>query len=256
MALICTGLTRLTPQRWQAWPLLLCLVVTLGLAGCTTTQSVSPVEFNRSGMEPWTDAIPAYRINPGDKFLVSFPRTPEMNENALVAPDGTVGLRATGQLKVGGLTLAEAEKAIASASLRILAAPIVNVGLDEAAGAVVYVGGAVREPGVYPLTRPSGVFEAILRAHSFDPEARMNQIVLIRRGPSNKPMLRTIDVQEFASTASLADDVPLVAGDMVFVPRSNAAEFDLWMSQFVTHAMPFSSSFGYFIQPSGIRAPF
>jgi len=237
-------------------PLLLACALTIGIAGCSTTQSIVPTEVNRSGMAPWTDVVPTYRINSGDRLRIFYERTPELNEVALVAPDGSVGLRAAGQVPAAGLTIAELEQAVAKAASRMLAAPVVTIALEEAAGSVVYVGGAVREPGVYPLTGRVGAMEAILRAHGFDPEARMTEIVLIRRSPSNKPMLRTIDVRNFAASVSMADDVPLVAGDILFVPRSRAAEVDLWVSQSITRAVPFNSSFGYVIQPGGIHAPF
>ena len=237
-------------------PRLLACALAMGVAGCETTQSISPTEVNRSGMAPWTDVVPAYRINPGDKLRVFYERTPELNEVALVAPDGSIGLRAAGQVTAAGLTIAELELAVAKAASRMLAAPVVTIALDDAAGSVVYVGGSVREPGVYPLTGRVGALEAILRAHGFDPEARMTEIVLIRRSPSNKPMLRTINVRNFAASVSMNDDVPLVAGDILFVPRSRPAEVDLWVSQSISRAVPFNSSFSYVIQPSGIRAPF
>jgi len=236
--------------------LLLALAMSLVLAACETTQSVVPTETNRAEMAPWTDVLPPYRINPGDKVRVFYQRTPELNEVALVAPDGSIGLRAAGQVVAAGRTLGELEQQIAHAATRMLTDPVVTVALDEAAGALVYVGGAVREPGVYPLTGRVGALEAILRAHGFDAEARMTQVVLIRRAPSNRPMLRTIDVRGFAATASLQDDVPLVAGDILFVPRNRAAEVDLWIDQFINRALPFSRSFGYVIQPAGGHAPF
>ena len=99
-------------------PRLLACALAMGVAGCETTQSISPTEVNRSGMAPWTDVVPAYRINPGDKLRVFYERTPELNEVALVAPDGSIGLRAAGQVTAAGLTIAELELAVAAPDVR------------------------------------------------------------------------------------------------------------------------------------------
>lgn len=222
--------------------------VPLMAAGCGTTQGIDPTEVNRAGMMPWSDAVPAYRLNPGDKIRVFYQRTPELNETAVVGPDGMVGLRPAGRVPALGKTLAEMDVTIARAATRMLSLPIVDVVLDEAAGAVVYVGGSVREAGVYPLVGRVGVLEAIVRAKGFDPEARMTQVVLIRRNAQDRPMLRTIDVRNFVSTVILDDDVPLVAGDIVFVPRSKIAELDLWIDQFINRVLPFNRSFSYTLQ--------
>ncbi len=231
-------------------------LVLLVLSGCTTTQSVSPAEGNRAGMAPWSDTVPPYQVNSGDKLRVLYQRTPELNEVVLVGPDGRITLKAAGQIEASGQTLPELEQRIAKAATRILSAPVVTVGLEDPSGAVVYVGGSVREPGVYPLLGHIGALEAIFRAHGFDAEARMSQVVLIRRGLGDKPMLRTIDVQQFAGTATLVDDVPLVAGDIIFVPRSRVAEVDHWVDLFINRLVPFSRSFSYVAQPSGTHGLF
>lgn len=236
-----TALSRRTALRLGG------LYLPLVVSACTT-QSVEPKEVERAQMMPWTDAVPPYRLSPGDKIRVFYQRTPELNETAVVGPDGTVGLRPAGRVPALGRTLAEMDIAIARAATRMLATPVVDVVLDDAAGAVVYVGGSVREAGVYPLTGRVGVLEAIVRAKGFDPEARMTEVVLIRRNAQNRPMLRTIDVRNFLSAAVLDDDVPLVAGDIVFVPRSRIAELNLWIDQFITRVLPFSRSFSYTMQ--------
>ena len=64
------------------------------------------------------------------------------------------------------------------------------------------VGGAVKQPGIIPLRGPRGVVEAVIGAGGFEHDARMNEVVLIRRGPGNRPMLRTVDVRSFIQSAS------------------------------------------------------
>lgn len=222
------------------------LLALLPLAGCTGHE-MSLSERNPQGFLPWSDAAPEYRIAAGDRLRVSYLLTPELNEVALVAPDGQVALRAAGRVEVAGLATGQAEARIAQASRRFLTEPLVTLGVEEAAGSVVLVGGQVRNPGQHPLPARRGVLEAVIRAGGFDPEARLGEVVLIRRGANDLPMLRTVDLRGFVTGAGGAGDVPLLAGDIVFVPRSRIAEVNLWIDQYVNRLIPFSRSFSYSI---------
>lgn len=226
------------------------LCATLALGGCfggamSTTQSLRPQESNPEGFASWTEQTPDYRLNPGDRLRVQFLLTPELAEEVVVAPDGTIGLRAAGQVRVDGMTLPDVQDSIARASSRMLNNPVVTVTVAEAAGARIFVGGSVVHPGPYGIDRRRGAMEAILLAGGFDRESRADEVVLIRRSPDNKAMLRTVDLRGFLSTGAAAGDVPLYPGDIVYVPRNKISEVDLWMEQFVTKLLPFNRSFDY-----------
>ena len=225
----------------------LALCATLLVAAACTTQSLAPVSAEPSGFAPWSEAAPAYRYGAGDKLKVQYLLTPEMNDTVLVAPDGSIALRAAGQLRAAGLTAQELERDVTAASRRVLREPIVTVALDAAGGSEVLVGGAVMRPGAVPLGGPRGVLETVVLAGGFAPDARMTEVVLIRRGPGNRPMLRTVDARAFVETAAPAQDVPVFPGDIVYVPRSRLGEVNLWIEQALNRVIPFNRSFSYAI---------
>ncbi|MBP0492629.1 polysaccharide biosynthesis/export family protein [Pararoseomonas indoligenes] len=212
-----------------------------------TTQSVRVQERMPEGFAAWTDAPAPYRFGAGDRVKVQFLLTPEVNETSLVAPDGTISLRVAGRVETAGRTTAELERAVAAASRRILTNPIVTVGLDEAGSSVAFVGGQVRRSGAYPVTGRRGIAEVIAQAGGLEDAARMDQIVLIRRSPEDRPMLRVVNLQAFVSGADPTGDVPLMAGDIVFVPRNRLSEVGLWVDQAINRIIPFSRSFSYAI---------
>ncbi len=220
------------------------------LAGCadsafSTTQSIHPIEVRPQGFAAWTDAMPPYQLAPGDKIKVQFLLTPELSEEAVLGPDGMIGLRSTGQLQVAGRTLAQLQTDIASAATKTLSRPEVTVSLAESPGTPVFVGGSVGKPGAYTLAGRRGSFEAVQLAGGFSPEARMNEVVLIRRDPDNRPMLRTVDLRSLIDGNDGHPDVPLAPNDIVFVPRNRISEVDLWVDQFINKFLPFSRNFGY-----------
>lgn len=232
----------------------LLLLAPVLLGGCNSA-AISPTPHRAIEFQPWSETLPDYRFAPGDRVRVQFLRTPEMNDVSLVAPDGNIGLRAAGRLPAAGRTAAELERVVTEGARRVLIDPVVTVSLEEAGGAQVVVGGAVRLPGAYPLVGRRGTLEMVLVAGGFDPEARMDEVVLIRRGPGDRPMLRTVDARGFIEGRETTGDVPLLPGDIVFVPRSRVAEANLWVEQYVTRMLPFNRSFNYTINRLGLVMP-
>lgn len=233
------------------------------LAACTpgtdnfsTTQNISVRENLPEGFVPWSDAPAPYRFGAGDRVKVQFLLTPELNEVALVAPDGSIALRVAGRVEVAGRTTEEVAVNVTQASRRVLTNPIVTVGLEEAGAAVAFVGGQVRRAGAYPVGGRRGVAEMVALAGGLEDNARMDQVVLIRRSPQDRPMLRTVNLRGFVSGRDGTADVPLMAGDIVFVPRTRIAEVALWVDQAINRTIPFSRNFSYAINRNNPGALF
>ena len=211
----------------------------------STTQSLSPVERQPQRFVTWSDAVPAYEFVPGDKIKVQFELTPELGEDALVSPDGTISLRAAGQVQAAGLTARQLQAAIAAAASKTLVHPVVVVALTESPGSQVFVGGAVTKPGAYLMPGRHGSFEAVQLAGGFTPEARLTEVVLIRRSDANRPMLRTVDLRSLMEGSDDHPDVPLMAGDIVFVPRNKISEVDLWVDSYLNRFVPFNKALAF-----------
>lgn len=224
----------------------LLLPALLALAACTG-QSLSPQPATPEGFAKWDDAVPAYRLGPGDRFQVKFLLVPEMDEEAVIGPDGTAGLRMAGQVEAAGLTPTELATLVETRAKRWMRAPQVSIGLRETPSYRAYVGGSVAKPGPYLMNGRTGAMEAIMMAGGFDREARYEEVVLIRRNAENRPMLRTINLRGFLETGTAVGDVPLAAGDILFVPRSSIAETGLWVEQFINRVVPFERVFNYTI---------
>ena len=211
-----------------------------------TGQELRFTEINPQGFRTWNNQIPAYRIGPGDKLKVKYFITRDMDEDLTVSPDGTIAPRAIGQLKIEGMTLVAAQESVRRASKVELADQKVVIALEDPVSAKVYIGGMVERPGPYALTEVrGGTLQGILAAGGFTDEARTGQVAIIRRGPDNMPMLKLINVHEIIQTGFTLDDVPIIAGDVIYVPRSSIAELNVWIDQFINRVVPFQRSFSY-----------
>lgn len=229
--------------------LLVVIVALAGLLSACTSTSVEPVEQRPEGFAQWVDTVPAYRVGPGDRLTIAYLRTPEMNQDALVLPDGRISVTTAGVLDVMGLSVEEITALVADRSQRLLRDPVVSVAVTEATSAKIYVGGSVARPGAYDLQGRIGALEAVDLANGFRDDAHMAKVIVIRRSPEDRPMLRIVDLQAFlgGGDAEKTRDVPLYPGDIVFVPRSTIGEVNLWIEQFINRVLPFSRSFSYTI---------
>ena len=227
---------------------ILLLAWAASLAACTTGQSIRPdddpdVLIKSGRYEPWSDAVPTYRIGEGDKLHINYPLTPEMSEDVLVRNDGVITLRAAGEVQLAALSMAEATAAIADASTKRLKNPRVQIAVTDATSERVFVGGEVTLPGAYPIHGPMTLVGALQSASGSKDTARLDEVIHIRRAADGKAMLRLVDVRDILE--GKAADQRVYQGDILFVPKTRIAEFDLWINQFLNLAVPFTKSFSY-----------
>jgi protein involved in polysaccharide export with SLBB domain len=222
-------------------------LLALLLTACTTGQAIRPDSVDdlvASGRyEAWTDAVPAYRIGEGDKLHIAFPLTPEMNEDVLVRTDGVVSLRAAGEVQLAALSTSNASTLIAEASRKRLKNPSVQIAVTDATSERVFVGGEVTLPGAYPIHGPMTLLGALQSASGAKDTARLDEVILLRRAPDDRPMIRLVNVRDILE--GQAGDIRVYQGDILFVPKTRIAEFDLWINQFLNLAVPFTKSFSY-----------
>ena len=239
--------------RQQAARFALAMALPMVLAACGTDQTVNPRETESSRFAMWNDAVPAYRVGRGDMLQIRYLFTPNLDEDVLVSPDGTITLHLAGRVQAEGKTIEELNGAVADASSKWMRQPVPRVSVREARSARIYVGGQIRQPGGIALDRRIGALEAVLLAGGFSDEARTSEVVLIRRSPDDSPMLRTLNLQDFIQTGGADGTIPLAAGDILYVPRSGIAEVNLWIDQFINKVLPFqrSANFTYTITRNG-----
>ncbi|HWQ36245.1 MAG TPA: polysaccharide biosynthesis/export family protein [Blastocatellia bacterium] len=102
-----------------------------------------------------------YRIGPGDVLLVEVAGEPDLKRRARVSEQGTISLLYVGDLKVEGLTVAEAGALLRRSYLSILKQPEVTVYIEEYGAHIASVIGAVNKPRRVPLTRELRVFDLL-----------------------------------------------------------------------------------------------
>jgi len=199
-----------------------------------TTAAVSPAcDIAAAADEPR-----AYRIQPNDQLDISFYLSPELHQNLTVRPDGDIALPIAGSIHAQGLTPGELEKSIDQLYSQELRDPKSTVRIDKSPSQVVYVEGQVSKPGAVPLQPGMTAIQAIAASGGLTDGAGTDKVVLIRRDACGNPHGEALQLDKALNQKNNEEDVALLPADLLIVPRSGIAQFDLNMKQYVRDAMP------------------
>lgn len=220
--------------------------IVLAVAGCGP--EVSPKYQQIDAFDAMSETPPPYIIGPGDDLSVVFPFNPELNYEGPVGPDQNFTIPVAGTISTAGRTSQEVEAAIAKAltDRKIARNPSVSISIRRYAQ-VIYVGGEVKNPGAIPLQNRMDPLQAVLAAGGALDTARTGSVVIVRRGPDGKPILRVVDLDALLHTGDHTQAVALRAQDTVFVPKTTIADIDLWVDQYLNKTLPFQKGFSYSI---------
>lgn len=235
-------------RRYLAWAFGLTLCVLL--AGCSGSSSLDGVPTN-GAFQPTvastptdTSAIggsaaasaqgifaanatsggadnPDYRIAPLDVLEITVFGVQDLNRTVQVSSSGMISLPLIREVKAGGRTQDQLERAIAEKlQASYLQAPQVSVYIKEFNSQRITVDGAVNKPGIFPI---AGQQVSLLQSIA------MAQGITTVADPSGILLFRTVNKQRMAARFDLKmirsgkmNDPMLQAGDIVMVDESSA----------------------------------
>lgn len=162
----------------------------------------------------------SYRIAPRDEIAVSVFGAPELDKEGTVDAAGNFSMPLAGTVAAAGKTPHELGEAIAGLLRgRYLKNPRVAVNIKAAQTETLTVDGAVREPGVYPITGVMTLQQAIATAKGADETANISNVIVFR----------TVKGQRMAAMFNLRDvrsgryPDPQVYGSDIIIVGENAA---------------------------------
>lgn len=157
-------------------------------------------------------------IGPGDQLHIQIADTPEMDQHPRVTDAGEVPVEAVGNVKVAGLTPANAAIAIQNrlVAARYMRHPVVLVTIEQYATQTVSVLGEVKAPGAFPIATPRSILDVLALAGGLTPAADRN-IVIERRGDA----ANRIHYNYSNNPDTAVDSQVLVSpGDTILVPKA------------------------------------
>jgi protein involved in polysaccharide export with SLBB domain len=183
-----------------------------------------------------------YRIRAGDMLEVKHRLATELNDVAVVRPDGKISLPLIPSTRVAGLTSDELEANLKQAYARDLRDVQLSVLVRSFATQRVFVGGEVEKPGVIDMVDGETVMQALFAAGGMKSTARSDEVVVVRRSDADQRQVFAVNLDKVVSGTALGQDMPLQPLDTVIVPRSDIAQVDLWVEQYIRNLLPAAPS--------------
>ncbi len=178
--------------------------------------------------EPEARRATAYKISRGDRISVSVLGEPELKvAGARVEPVGTVNLVLVKEVRLAGLTVSEAEAAVAKAYQegRFLRGPRVTITVEEYAPRTVIVSGKVNIQGrqEIPPNTEFTIKDLIFKAGGFTDTARSSAVKVTRTLPDGTQQYFILDVESGIKGRANANtkeaSFVLEPDDVVYVPE-------------------------------------
>jgi polysaccharide export outer membrane protein len=175
----------------------------------------------------FADRDPRYRLQPTDVMEVHYRYTPEFDQTVTVQPDGFVTLQIIGDVKLQGLTLADAKAAILEKASRRLRDPEITLVLKDFEKPYFVVGGEVANPGKFEMRGQIAPVQAIAMAGGFKTaSAKHSQVILFRRVGPDLAKTEILDLKAAMSPSHSEPLADLHPGDVLVVPQNRVSKIE------------------------------
>ena len=160
-----------------------------------------------------------YVLGAGDLLKITVYENDDLTTNARVSGDGMVSVPLVGDMKVGGMTVSDAEKRIAKALGKgYVVDPHVAVFVVEYKSKKVTILGEVMKPGLYELDGNSTLLEIISKAGGLTDKA--GSTVSIKRKGRKKDTSLAINLKRLFEKGDMSANINVKDGDDIFVTQS------------------------------------
>ena len=203
------------------------------VAAFAITQTAPVAALDAALLQPG-EAV--YRLGPGDQLEIEVMGDPSTRASVTVGPDGKIYYYMLPGLDVWGLTLTEVRARIGEELKKFIREKsVVSITLRVVASQRVWVLGRVNSPGIYTLTGPTTLLDAVAQAGGLSSSAvspalaasvgidspvgnasdaaDLSRSFIIRQG-----RVLPVDFQQLLRDGSLAHNIYLQPDDFIFLP--------------------------------------
>jgi polysaccharide export outer membrane protein len=216
----------------RIWRVFLLVFMAFLTASCSARNTVFKTSADLSLM---SGPNREYRLQVGDEIQLKFYLSPELDQDAIVRPDGRISLQLLDDVAAVGLTPMELDRIVTEGYRTELRNPEITV-IVKRLSAKVYVGGEVRQPRFVAHSGSLTVLQAVFEAGGFTDTAEPSSVILLRRLNDDKGFAAKLDLKKVISAE--AEDIALMPSDTIFIPKSTIAEVNLFVEQYITKLIP------------------
>jgi protein involved in polysaccharide export with SLBB domain len=157
---------------------------------------------------------PDYVIGPGDEILLRLWGHTTLNSRLTVDRAGNIYIPQVGSVHVSGQHFADLQPLLQHELSRTYRNFEFSADLGHLRSIQVFVMGEARHPGSYTVSALSTVFNAIFSSGGPSQQGSLRKIEIRRNGT----LTQTVDLYDFLLNGDKSKDIPLQAGDVIFIP--------------------------------------
>ena len=208
------------------------------------------------------DYITQTRILPSDtlRIIRDYQSPAQQDEKTLfiVQPDGYIHYPFIGKLFVAYKTPEEVSDIITEKLDEMYVHPQVTTTIAEAPSNRVFVGGAVPNPGPYPLNAQATLAQALISAGGIFPTGDSSKVALVRVNNEGRHLVYFYDFSSLLQSGDRQQSAVLLQrGDIIFVPNSgigNAVEaVDMYVRRMFPGNLAVGLGFNYDLKADRIK---
>ncbi len=196
------------------------LLLSIQLNGCATTE-IAEIDARQID-----STIEDYYLRTGDILDIKFFVTPELNESVTIRPDGKISLQLIDDVRAEGFTCSELDKILTKEYENQLNKAIITVIVKNFEGQKIYIAGEIKGPGEIKMTGKLNALQAIFTSGGFTKDANRGEVVIISRGPDNKPVARKVNLRKALKGKLLENEYLLRPFDLVYIPKTRLANIN------------------------------
>lgn len=160
-----------------------------------------------------------YLLGPGDTVRITVYNNPDLSTETRVSQDGNLTFPLLGAVLVGGSSVAQTEKKLASLLVEggFVKQAQVNIIVTQFASQQVSLLGDINKPGRYPLENASTLFEVLAMAGGIGPNG--SDIVTVLSKQDGKTEKHDYDLPDLLLKGE-GTGIMLNANDIIYVPHA------------------------------------
>ena len=176
-----------------------------------------------------------YILGPNDVINISFLGIPELEMKSVrIQPSGNISIPVIGCINISGISIEEAQEKIETESIGYLNNPHIAINLVEPKSFIVYITGAVLNPGSYELNTNTNASQYITKPESYIERKTplLSNVLIAAGGITSNADLQNIEIyNSFTKQTRIAniydlltnnasdEDIYLMTGDRINVPE-------------------------------------
>ncbi len=201
------------------------------ITAAMTLLTLSSCSAIRGGVDEPVELAPAnvtpedFMLGAGDSIEINVYRHDDLKRTVKIDPTGMMMYPLIGDVRVAGKGIKALREELQARLAKYLIAPEVTITVTNLQSQKVMVIGEVKSPSIISIDADISVMEAITRAGGMTNDAKLSNVVLIRRGSGReKSQVMSLDLKDSFKKGDISSNITVRGGDILYLPAVAIAD--------------------------------